>query len=73
MGSLEREIVDGPRAEVSSVGPDTAGENELLGAGLANKLLFTSAKVVPEVALTNGFEFEQPTLASALGALLNDD
>ena len=52
-------------APVPSFGPKL-----LLGSELADALLFTSARVVPNVLSANGFEFTTPTIESALRGVL---
>jgi len=42
-----------------------------LGGELANALLFTGQRVVPNALLADGFQFTHPTLDVALRALLN--
>jgi NAD dependent epimerase/dehydratase family enzyme len=42
----------------------------LLGPELADALLFTSARVVPNVLTTSGYSFANPTIASALHDVL---
>ena len=46
------------------------GPRLLYGRELADSLLLTSQRVVPDVLLSAGFDFEQPTLAGALGSVL---
>jgi uncharacterized protein (TIGR01777 family) len=52
-------------APVPSFGPKL-----LLGPELADALLFTSARVVPNVLTTSGYSFANPTIASALHDVL---
>ena len=52
-------------APVPSFGPKL-----LLGSELADALLFTSARVLPTVLTTSGFEFTNPTIESALRDVL---
>jgi NAD dependent epimerase/dehydratase family enzyme len=47
------------------------GPKLLLGSELADALLFTGQKVVPEVLEKSGYSFTHPTLESALRSLLN--
>lgn len=47
------------------------GPKALLGSELADALLFTGQRVVPNALLGDGFTFNHPTLESALRALLN--
>ncbi|MEY4015287.1 MAG: hypothetical protein RIS46_283 [Actinomycetota bacterium] len=47
------------------------GPKLLLGGELANALLFTGQRVVPNALVADGFHFEHPTLDVALRALLN--
>lgn len=47
------------------------GPKILLGAELADALLFTGQRVLPDVLKSNGFVFAHPTLDSALRSLLN--
>lgn len=47
------------------------GPKALLGSELANALLFTGQRVVPDALLADGFTFAHPTLDVALRALLN--
>lgn len=47
------------------------GPKLLLGGELADALLFTSARVIPQVAETAGYVFQHPTLESALRAVLD--
>ncbi len=42
----------------------------VFGAGLADEVLLSSARVLPERLLASGFRFEQPTLRAALQNLL---
>lgn len=44
----------------------------LLGRELAQALAFTSARVVPEALLADGFEFRHPELAAGIAAALRD-
>jgi uncharacterized protein len=46
------------------------GPKLVLGGELADELLFTSARVIPEVATTAGFGFAHPTIDAAFAALL---
>jgi uncharacterized protein len=46
------------------------GPKLLLGAELANALLFTGQRVVPSVLTSAGFTFQHPTLEAALRSLL---
>jgi uncharacterized protein len=46
------------------------GPKLLLGAELANALLFTGQRVVPGVLTSSGYQFQHPTLEVALRALL---
>lgn len=46
------------------------GPKILLGGELAQALLFTSQRVMPKVLTDHGFEFSNPTLESALRAML---
>ena len=46
------------------------GPKLLLGAELANALLFTGQRVVPGVLTSSGYTFQHPTLESALRSLL---
>ena len=46
------------------------GPKILLGSELADALLFTGQRVLPDVLNTNGFVFAHPTLESALRSLL---
>jgi NAD dependent epimerase/dehydratase family enzyme len=43
----------------------------LLGGELADALLFTGQRVVPNALIADGFTFAHPTLDVALRALLN--
>jgi NAD dependent epimerase/dehydratase family enzyme len=43
----------------------------LLGGELADALLFTGQRVVPNALVADGFHFAHPTLDVALRALLN--
>jgi uncharacterized protein (TIGR01777 family) len=47
------------------------GPKLLLGGELANALLFTGQRVVPNALVADGFKFAHPTLDVALRALLN--
>jgi uncharacterized protein (TIGR01777 family) len=47
------------------------GPKLLLGGELANALLFTGQRVVPNALIADGFKFAHPTLDVALRALLN--
>ena len=47
------------------------GPKLLLGGELADALLFTGQRVVPDALLADGFHFTHPTLVVALRALLN--
>ncbi|MSO59411.1 MAG: TIGR01777 family protein [Ilumatobacteraceae bacterium] len=47
------------------------GPKILLGTELANALLFTGQRVMPQVLQADGYKFEHPTLEFALRALLN--
>jgi uncharacterized protein (TIGR01777 family) len=47
------------------------GPKLLLGGELADALLFTGQRVVPNALVTDGFQFVHPTLDVALRALLN--
>ncbi|MGA1764338.1 MAG: DUF1731 domain-containing protein, partial [Ilumatobacteraceae bacterium] len=47
------------------------GPKLLLGAELADALLFTGQRVIPTALSASGFEFAHPTLEIALRALLN--
>jgi uncharacterized protein (TIGR01777 family) len=47
------------------------GPKLLLGGELANALLFTGQRVVPNALVADGFHFAHPTLDVALRALLN--
>ena len=47
------------------------GPNLLLGGELADALLFTGQRVVPNALVADGFHFAHPTLDVALRALLN--
>jgi uncharacterized protein len=47
------------------------GPKLLLGGELANALLFTGQRVVPNALIADGFQFAHPTLDVALRALLN--
>ena len=47
------------------------GPKILLGSELADALLFTGQRVLPDALNTNGFVFTHPTLESALRSLLN--
>ena len=49
----------------------TFGPKLLLGTELANALLFTGQRVLPQVLQADGYKFEHPTLEVALRALLN--
>lgn len=49
----------------------TFGPKLLLGTELANALLFTGQRVLPQVLQADGYAFEHPTLEVALRALLN--
>ena len=51
-------------APVPSFGPKL-----LLGSELADALLFTSAKVLPEVAQSSGYQFLHPTIEDAFAAM----
>ena len=53
-------------APVPSFGPKL-----LLGSELADALLFTSARVIPTVLSTSGYEFTNPTIDSALRDVLS--
>jgi hypothetical protein len=46
------------------------GPKLLLGSELADALLFTGQRVMPQVLSTSGFSFKHPTLESALRSLL---
>jgi NAD dependent epimerase/dehydratase family enzyme len=46
------------------------GPKLLLGADVANTLLFTGQRVVPSRLLDDGFSFRYPTLDAALRGLL---
>ena len=46
------------------------GPKLLLGAELADALLFTGQRVIPRVLSSSGFQFAHPTLEIALRALL---
>ena len=54
------------RLPVPSFGP-----RAVLGAQLADSLLFTSLKVLPEVLVGSGFTFAHPTLEEALRHVLD--
>lgn len=45
------------------------GPKLLLGSELADALLFTSAKVLPEVAQSSGYQFLHPTIEDAFAAM----
>ena len=47
------------------------GPKLLLGSELAQGLLFSSARVLPEVATTHGYQFAHRTVEDALAALLD--
>jgi uncharacterized protein (TIGR01777 family) len=47
------------------------GPKILLGAELADALLFTGQRVMPKALLASGYEFAHPTLDIGLRALLN--
>jgi uncharacterized protein len=47
------------------------GPKILLGSELADALLFTGQRVMPDVLTANGYTFTHPTLEGALRALLN--
>ena len=47
------------------------GPKLLLGGELANALLFTGQRIVPNALVADGFQFVHPTLDVALRALLN--
>ena len=47
------------------------GPKLVLGAELADALLFTGQRVLPKVLLGSGYEFRHPTLESALRAVLD--
>ena len=47
------------------------GPKLLLGGELVDNLLLAGQRVLPEVLLADGYSFEHPTLAAALGALLH--
>ena len=47
------------------------GPKLLLGGELVDNLLLSGQRVLPEVLLADGYAFEHPTLAVALGALLH--
>jgi hypothetical protein len=46
------------------------GPKLLLGGELADALLFTGQRVLPERLTDAGYSFEHPTLSEALGTLL---
>lgn len=46
------------------------GPKLVLGGELAEELLFTSARVIPEVATSAGYEFAHPTIDAAFAGLL---
>ena len=46
--------------------------NLVLGGELATALLFTSARVLPDLLVRSGFEFEHPDIETALRAVLAD-
>ena len=48
----------------------TFGPKLLFGGQLVDELLFSSARVLPEVLLESGFEFHQPEVEAALAAVL---
>jgi uncharacterized protein len=47
------------------------GPKLLLGGELADALLFTGQRVLPKALLASGYQFQHPTLESALRAVLN--
>ena len=64
--ALGRALRRPTRLPVPSFGPKL-----LLGAELADALLFTSARVMPQALLDAGYQFHHPDLASALQAVLH--